>query len=50
VSIDPERNGAKQIAIQRISASDSAAEVLVVPAKEDWMIAVHVARMARSDE
>jgi acetate kinase len=50
VSIDLERNGAKQIAIQQISASDSAAEVLVVPAKEDWMIAVHVARMARSDE
>jgi acetate kinase len=31
-----------------VSASDSVTAVLVVPAKEDWMIAVHVDRMARS--
>jgi acetate kinase len=35
-------------AVQRISASDSKATVLVVPAKEDWMIAVHVLDMAQS--
>jgi acetate kinase len=31
-----------------VSASDSTAAVLVVPAKEDWMIALHVCRMAQS--
>jgi acetate kinase len=33
----------------RLSASDSVAAVLVVPAKEDWMIALHVERMARAE-
>jgi acetate kinase len=48
ISINFALNSAKGNAIRRINASDSAASVLVVPAKEDWMIAVHVDRMARS--
>jgi acetate kinase len=32
--------------LQRISASTSRTEVLVVPAKEDLTIAIHVERMA----
>jgi acetate kinase len=48
VSINSELNGAGGDAVRRVSASDSVAAVLVVPAKEDWMIAVHVDRMARS--
>jgi len=47
ISIDSERNEAKQDAIRDISASDSATAVLVVPAKEDWMIAVHVDQMTQ---
>jgi acetate kinase len=31
-----------------VSASDSVTAVFVVPAKEDWMIAVHVDRLAQS--
>jgi acetate kinase len=48
ISIDSERNEAKGDAVRRVSASDSVEMVLVVPAKEDWMIAVHVDCMARS--
>jgi acetate kinase len=48
ISINSERNEAKSDAVRRVSASDSVPMVLVVPAKEDWMIAVHVDRMARS--
>jgi acetate kinase len=47
ISIDSVLNGAKGDAMRRVSASDSSATVYVVPAKEDWMIAVHVDRMAR---
>jgi len=36
--------------IQRISAKNSQVAVLVVPAREDQMIAVHVERMARQQE
>jgi acetate kinase len=50
ISVNSELNRAKSDALRRISASDSATAVLVVPAKEDWMIAVHVERMARSDD
>jgi len=50
ISINSELNRAKRDALRRISASDSITAVLVVPAKEDWMIAVHVERMARSPE
>jgi acetate kinase len=48
ISISSELNGAEGDAVRRLSASDSVATVLVVPAKEDWMIAVHVDHMARS--
>jgi acetate kinase len=48
ISVNSERNEAKGDAARRVSASDSVPMVLVVPAKEDWMIAVHVDRMARS--
>ena len=43
-------NEAPGDAIRRVSASDSVPMVLVVPAKEDWMIAVHVLRMASRRE
>jgi acetate kinase len=46
ISVNSERNEAKGDAVRRVSASDSVPMVLVVPAKEDWMIAVHVDRMA----
>ena len=48
ISINSELNEASGDAVRRLNASDSSAMVLVVPAKEDWMIAVHVDRMARS--
>jgi acetate kinase len=48
ISINSALNDAKGDAVRRVSASDSVPMVLVVPAKEDWMIAVHVDRMARS--
>jgi acetate kinase len=48
ISINSELNRAEGDAVRRISASDSVSMVLVVPAKEDWMIAVHVERMVRS--
>ncbi|HEX3967340.1 MAG TPA: acetate/propionate family kinase [Edaphobacter sp.] len=49
ISIDSALNEAKGDAIRRVSASDSVIQVLVVPAKEDWMIAVHVERMAKTN-
>jgi acetate kinase len=48
ISVNSMVNEAGGDAIRRVSASDSIPMVLVVPAKEDWMIAVHVDRMARS--
>jgi acetate kinase len=48
ISINSELNTAKDNALRRLSASQSQTTVLVVPAKEDWMIAVHVEHMARS--
>jgi acetate kinase len=50
ISMNSALNEAKGDAVRRLSASDSVAAVLVVPAKEDWMIAVHVYRMARSGD
>jgi len=47
ISINSALNEATGDAIRRLNASDSAPMVFVVPAKEDWMIAVHVGRMAR---
>lgn len=34
--------------VQRLSTSDSKTEILLVPAKEDWMIAIHLQRMLRA--
>jgi acetate kinase len=48
ISINSELNTAKGNALRRLSASQSQTAVFVVPAKEDWMIAVHVEHMARS--
>ncbi len=48
ISVNSVLNEARGDAIRRVSASDSVPMVLVVPAKEDWMIALHVERMARS--
>jgi acetate kinase len=48
ISMNSERNQAGGDAIRRVNASDSQTAVYVVPAKEDWMIAVHVGRMAES--
>jgi acetate kinase len=49
ISMNSERNEAGGDAIRRVSASDSETAVYVVPAKEDWMIALHVQRMAGSE-
>jgi acetate kinase len=49
ISINSELNEAKGDAVRRVSASDSVPMVLVVPAKEDWMIAVHVDGIARAE-
>jgi acetate kinase len=46
ISMNSALNEAKGDAVRRLSASDSGAAVLVVPAKEDWMIALHVYGMA----
>ena len=48
ISMNSALNEAKGDAVRRVSASDSVPMVLVVPAKEDWMIAVHVDRMTRA--
>jgi acetate kinase len=48
VSMNSTLNEAKSDAVRSVGASDSVTAVYVVPAKEDWMIAVHVDRMTRS--
>ena len=48
ISMNSERNEAEGDAVRRVSASQTETAVYVVPAKEDWMIAVHVGRMAKS--
>jgi acetate kinase len=49
IHIDPELNVAEkkdaESPLHKISASQSKTEVLLIPAKEDWMIALHVQRM-----
>ena len=50
ISMNSARNEATNDAIRAVSASDSVSAVLVVPAKEDWMIAVHVQRLAQSSD
>ena len=48
ISIHSELNEVGGDAVRLISASDSLTKVLVVPTKEDWMIAIHVREMAGS--
>jgi acetate kinase len=48
ISINSELNEAGGDAVRVVSASDSLTAVLVVPTKEDWMIAMHVRQMADS--
>ena len=50
ISINSALNEATGNAIRRLNIPDSMPMVLVVPAKEDWMIAVHVSRMAQSSD
>jgi acetate kinase len=47
LNIDPALNQTATGGIQRISSRDSPTAVLIVPAREDQMIAVHVEQMAR---
>jgi acetate kinase len=49
VNIDPALNQVAAGGIQRISSLECPTAVLVVPAREDQMIAVHVEQMARQD-
>ena len=46
VRVDDERNAAKGNGVRGIGASESTTSLLIVPAQEDLMIAMHVARMA----
>ena len=48
VFVNKELNNAKEDRLRRISASESKVIVLVVPAKEDLMIAMHMGRMLRA--
>ncbi len=50
ISVDSALNKATGDALRRVSASESATAVFVVPAKEDWMIAVHVHRLCRQED
>ena len=47
--VDPSLNSALGGGIRKISAESSAIPVYIVPAAEDWMIAVHVAHMDASN-
>jgi acetate kinase len=48
ILVNKELNDAKESRLRRINASESKATVLVVPTKEDLMIAMHVDRMVRA--
>jgi acetate kinase len=50
ISINPSLNNGQRHGFLRISASESKTGVFVVPSQEDFMIALHVDRMARSDK
>ena len=50
ISIEASLNEAQGSGVRRISASDSKTVVFVAPAQEDLMIAMHVDRMARTEE
>ena len=49
VHVDPELNRAEGNGIRRLNASDKGTSILIVPAQEDLMIAMHVVRMANAD-
>jgi acetate kinase len=49
ISVNSELNEGKGDALRRVSASHSVTQVLVVPAKEDWMIALHVRGLAQAE-
>jgi acetate kinase len=49
VNLAAAQNQAAAGGIQQIGSSNSSIAVLVVPAREDQMIAVHVERMARQE-
>jgi len=48
ISINSELNEGRSDAVRVVSASDSLTAVMVVPTKEDWMIAIHVRELAGS--
>jgi acetate kinase len=48
IVMNRELNNAKKDSLRRINASESKAMILVVPSKEDLMIAMHVNLMVRS--
>ena len=48
ILMNSELNEAEGDAVRLLTASDSVTQVYVVPAKEDWMIAVHVQRMMQA--
>jgi acetate kinase len=49
ISMNSALNQSVGDALRRVNASDSEVSVLIVPAKEDWMIAVHVFALAQSE-
>ena len=49
VSVDVSGNDAKGNGVRRINASEARVAVFIVPAQEDLMIAMHVARMVEFD-
>jgi len=48
ISLDARRNAEKKSGLRRISKDGAGTAIFVVPAKEDLMIARHVARLARA--
>ena len=46
--VDPILNTSPGNGIRKISSDASATPVYIVPAEEDWMIAIHVSQMAAS--
>ncbi len=48
IELDAEKNAHAENALRSVSSNGSKTDILVVPAQEDLMIAVHVTRMSRS--
>ena len=49
IQVDLELNRAAGNGVRRLNASDTKTSILIVPAQEDLMIAMHVLRMANAD-